>query len=338
MLSKGNYITRANDKLFDISTDNLIHNIKTPNPHTVELIKQLRMVQQINQKRYRELKVKLPYFCTARFSPPYRKIENFASLTYFVLDVDHLSEKQLNVKDLKQTLIKDKRIFLMFTSPGGDGLKLMFRLDEKIYDAGKYTLFYKYFALHFSKQYQLNQLLDKSTSDVSRACFFSYDADLLVNYNAEYIQINDYVNFSNPAEAEEAEMWINQDEQKKQIKRVKEKAQEIDSESLLAIKKKLNPNYRERKPKQYFVPKELEKIESNINKRITDYDIEIKEIRNINYGKKYIFSFENKMAELNIFFGKKGFSVVKSLKRNSSKELCDIVYQICCEYLYSTNN
>jgi hypothetical protein len=337
MLQKGSYITKANDKLYDISIDMFVEHIKNPPPHTIELIEQLRRVQQINPNRYRELKVKLPYICAARFHPPYRKKENFASAKYFILDVDHLSEKKLNPHALKEKLKNDNQIFLMFESPSGDGLKILFRFNEKVFDAGKYTLFYKYFAINFSKKYQLNQLLDKTTSDVSRACFFSYDPHLRINHNAEWININDYINFSNPAEAEEAEQWLKEDKQKEQITEAKIQKNQIDNDSLLAIKKKLNPNYREKKPKNYFVPKVLEKIEKDITANVEKYSIRVQEIRNINYGKKYIFAYENKIAELNIFFGKKGYSVVKSTKRGTSEELCDIVFQLCCEYLYSDN-
>ena len=56
-------------------------------------------------------------------------------------------------------------------------------------------------------------------------------------------------------------------------------------------------------------------------------------VNNINYGKKMVFVINNIWAEINIFYGKKGFSVVKTPKHGSNSELADIVQKILCELL-----
>ena len=66
---------------------------------------------------------------------------------------------------------------MAFCSPGADGLKLLFRLEEKCEDEALFSAFYKQFALTFSQKYQLEGVIDTQTSDVTRACFMSYDPE-----------------------------------------------------------------------------------------------------------------------------------------------------------------
>ena len=83
---------------------------------------------------------------------------------------------------------------LCFLSPSEDGLKVLFRLKERCYDTGIYTLFYKAFVTSFSSQYQLEQVLDGRTCDVCRACFISADAYAFYQTDAIPIALEAFVN------------------------------------------------------------------------------------------------------------------------------------------------
>lgn len=95
----------------------------------------------------------------------------------------------------------DNRVVLCFVSPGEDGLKVLFRLKERCYDAGLYSLFYKIFVHDFAQQYNFQQVIDAKTCDVTRACFISVDADAYFNADATPIDLKAYADVDNPTSA-----------------------------------------------------------------------------------------------------------------------------------------
>jgi hypothetical protein len=101
--------------------------------------------------------------------------------------------KDLNVETVKNRIRDDERVLLSFASPSEDGVKLMFRLCERCYDSGLFSVFYKEFLRRFSEQYQLEQVTDKRTSDVTRACFLSVDRNAYFNSNCEPVDMGLYV-------------------------------------------------------------------------------------------------------------------------------------------------
>lgn len=332
-LSVGKNITQKQDKLFKIPFEHLVHSIKKPKTEIAEKIKQLRTIQNISVQEYRKLKVHLPYVVAAQFNPPYRLSANFTFTQHFILDIDHFSDDGKDINELKHQLKSDPNIKLIFVSPGGNGLKVFFELSEKCYDKAKYSLFYKTFALQFAGQYNLKQSIDLSTSDVTRACFISYDADLYYNPDNLPLIMSDFLDFNQLSEIRKQEKQLENIE-KKQEKTKPQVLNPIDDEKLLEIKKKLNPNIRTRKPKQIYVPPELEKIIDDVEQLVNKHQISIEKISNIHYGKKFNFVLDNKKAEINLFYGKKGFTVVKSPKSGTNPELNDICYQLLCSIFY----
>jgi len=82
------------------------------------------------------------------------------------------------------------------------------------------------------------------------------------------------------------------------------------------------------------VPPELEKIIDDVEQLVNKHQIKVEKISNIHYGKKFNFVLDNKKAEINLFYGKKGFTVVKSPKSGTHHELNDICYQLLCSIFY----
>lgn len=151
MLQIGKSITSANDPLKIISVEDFYKMISCPSPELISKMHQLRILSTIDFKKYQDMKKMLPYITCGIFSPPYRRTQNFGSISQFIIDLDHLSEKEINISVLKEKLSKDDRIEMIFVSPGGDGLKILFRLSEKCYDPVKYNIFYKLFISQFSQ-------------------------------------------------------------------------------------------------------------------------------------------------------------------------------------------
>ena len=347
MITAGKNIKERNDQLQTLNVERLYRGLVNPKQEIVSKINQLRKVQTVSKESYRRQKTNLPYVCCGIFKPPHRRTENFAHISHFILDIDHLSEKQLDINTLREKLKQDPRVELIFVSPGGDGLKLFFRLSEKCFDPGKYSTFYRAFATAFAHQYNIDQVVDKVTSDVTRACFISYDPDAYFNPNPETIDINKYIDFENISAI--AEMEKEYERQQAELKKVKKEQKpedtnteetpkvskdiKIEEDKLLEIKKKLGVKVpKDKPPKIIYVPDELNQVLDKVTKHIEENGIKIDSITDIHYGKKFRFSIDEiRWVEINLHYGKRGFSVVITPKSGSNLELAEVCKQLMCE-------
>ena len=329
MLSIGKHITAMNDPLTRIELSRVVDLVSGQHGNLASLISQLRMVNTLDAKQYSQLKIRLPYLVCGLFTPPFRKIVNLSRSHNFILDLDHLAEKELNPEVLKQQLAADQRVAMAFVSPGGDGLKILFNFAEPCYDAARYSIFYKTFARKFSDQYQLLQVIDPRTSDVSRACFLSHDPSLYVNHNAEPVSIDAFVDFDNLHETKVLERRLKEQEREEAVDVVKEKKQ-LPADTLKEIREKLNPNIRLREEKKVFVPDEIDMVMGKVAEALSNVGIQLLGSENIHYGRKIKVGLGNLWAEVNLFYGKKGYSAVKTPKRGSNEELADIAHRLIC--------
>lgn len=327
MIQAGKNITQQGDIMQKITVEQLYNSLIKPKAEIYNQIQQLRIIKTIDADKYRKLKVQLPYFTAGIFNPPIRKTENFAWIKYLVLDFDHINEKGLDVNTLKNKLITDNRIVLIFVSPGNDGLKIIFELSEKCYDTAKYSMFYKIFAKSFAMQYGLEQVVDSRTSDVTRACFISCDETAYYNPLATNLEMKNFIDFDNYSELTEAKaelkLW---DKEMKENNSLEVKVNELTTDLLSEIKGKLNPKFV--KQKNIFVPEELELTLERIKHRLNELGLKLEKIESIHYGKKLVIGIDHRWAEINVFYGKKGFSVVKTTKSGSNAELAEVAKDV----------
>lgn len=336
-LQLGQNIVSANDPLKRITPQELFNTIAKPQQGLLSKINQLRTVLVLDKKRYQALKKMLPYVTCGVFNPQYRRTENFASISCFMVDIDHLSQKNIDIHELKSRLKRDDSIHLMFTSPSNDGLKLLFLLKQKCFDHAKYSIFYKVFIAQFSTKHNLAQVVDRVTSDVTRACFLSVDEDAWFNPFASTVDMDAYVDFNNERELHSLQQKAEQTLQKPVDE--KDGAEIIDKQALPVdvlqqIKEKLNPNVRLRREKQIVVPEELVEAEKTVKERMEELGIEVKKVESINYGKKFVFSLEHRTAQLNLHYGQKGFKIVRQPINGADPELTDVSYQVLCQIFY----
>jgi tetratricopeptide (TPR) repeat protein len=327
-MQTGKNITQRDDMLENIEPQTLIGLIKSPEPEIAALVARLRLIHTVDAKQYGILKKQLPYIVCGVFNPPFRKIDNFGYCEYFMLDIDHISDKALAIGALKDKLVTDSRVVMCFVSPSEDGLKVLFRLSEKCYDAGKYSLFYKLFLMAFSAQYGLEQVVDSRTSDVSRACFLSHDPDAYFNPVAEPVRMDDFVDFDNPFEIKDLEFELKESQKSNPVPLplVPAPQKEPDADALAFIKERLNAKKTAvRQKPQVYVPEQLNEILEKLTEYIREAGITVEEIINISYGKKFKLRAGLSQAEINLFFGKKGFSVVKSPRQNTSGQLNELM-------------
>lgn len=85
-----------------------------------------------------------------------------------------------NMQKVKEEIVKDEHVFMAFISPSG-GLKVVVRIPEIKEDA-RYKILYNQIIRKFSK---FKVTADKSTKDIARLCYLSYDPDVYLNTDAK---------------------------------------------------------------------------------------------------------------------------------------------------------
>ena len=328
MISVGQFITQANDPLQRVDWNHVIQRITNPSPELVSRIAQLRQIRMLDEKQYRKQKTSLPYFCCGVFHPSVRRRDNFAEIDSFVLDFDHFSGDGMEKSQAFDRLKLDPMVKFLFTSPGGDGLKAAFVLDKPCKDFELYTYFYKSFLQQFAQRHGLEQYADYVTHDVTRATFLSADSEAYINPQPEPVILEQYVSL------EKIDQGI-----EKAFETLKKEfgsaAPEgailpvVNDETLALIKQKLNPNYRPKnKEKNFFVPDEINVLMPYVIESLKDQRISVSEVKPIQYGKQLRVEVDHLWAELNIFYGKRGFSVVKTTKSGSNSDLATLSCQL----------
>ena len=336
MLLFGTNIQSAADELKKVQEEYLYNSLRNPKPTIAATIQQLRIVYSMDAKAYVQLKRRLPYFVCGQFNPPFRRKENFAYTESFILDFDHLSSKQLSMKTIRDNIVKDEQVMMCFTSPSEDGLKVMFRLKERCYDAGLYSIFYKAFAATFAMRHNLTQVTDSKTSDVARACFISIDPNAYFNPNSIPVDIKAYLDESNPDSL--FNIKHEQDEHDKVTKKSDDEQAPLpkdpDKDILTRIRQQLNPKAQlpvEQHPT--YVPERLNEIIAELKLFIEETGLQVTEIINIQYAKKIRARLGQKEAEVNLFYGKRGFSVVISPRLGTNEELNELLADLIKAFL-----
>lgn len=139
-----------------------------------------------------------------------RNANYYKSSRVIILDVDHISDINLLPETGDETDIARYKAdivgmeddwlynncYAVFTSPSGDGLKLVFAVDKPIYSSKHYKQCWRYIADRYEEQFP-EHLVDKSTSDHTRLCFYSYDPKIIIfknviNLNFLTSQIGNY--------------------------------------------------------------------------------------------------------------------------------------------------
>ncbi len=335
MLLIGKNIKTPGDQLQAYSVEKIYKALTNPNGEIVTLLQRLQQIRIIDPNQYRKLKTGLPYMVCADFFPKVRKKENFLSTERFLIDIDHLSEYQLDISELKEKLKTNPSIELLFISPSGDGLKALFKLSEKITDSAYYALFFKSFCLQFAKEYQLGAAVDIKTNDVSRCCFVSYDPDTYYNPEPVPIIAEKYLTSDSFEAFDQINYEIKKEEsalkiQEKEAGVIKENPNKTLPDDILhQIKIKVGQRVKDPIIKEYIQPEELDAIIESIQEQLAEINVELVSSEPINYGRRLRVKAEIYWAEINIFLGKRnGVTVVPTTKTGSKKELAEMVTEL----------
>jgi len=334
MLLIGKNITQSNDPLVAVTVDRIYKALQNAQGEVATLQHRLQILRGIDVNQYRKMKTALPYIVCAHFHPLLRSRENFVYTRRFLVDIDHLSEYEIDLQHLKKKLALDEKVELLFTSPGGDGLKILFTLSEKITDSGYYSMFYKAFCMRFAEAYQLGAAVDLKTSDVSRCCFVSYDAQAYYNAEAVPVIAADYLPADNFAALDllKTDLKETERENKLALKEQQEVVQpgnrELGDTVLNALKLKIGQKIRTPKVKQFEQPEELQELILKIKEQLESVGALLQKEAPIQYGRQITIKADKYWAEVNIFYGKKGVRVVGTTKTGSNKNLCDMMVEL----------
>jgi len=319
----------------------LYNSIRNAGSQLHSKIRQLQIVRDVDARQYANLKKNLPYVICSIFNPPFRRTENFAYTEYFILDIDHVSSSERSLLALRQDIQKDSRVMMTFVSPSQDGLKVLFKLSERCWDAGLYSLFYKTFARQFAVTYHIEDIIDTRTSDVCRACFLSHDPEVFYNPDAETVNIHAFIDINDVSSMFELKRELEAKEKQEQKQREEStpgqggpiqetNPVEPDDDALDRIKKVLELSKNKPSIKSdIVVPNELEMIIDSIKAMFEQNGLMVSMITNIQYGKNIKMNLGVKKAELNLFYGKKGFTVVECPRAGTNSEL----NRLCSELL-----
>jgi hypothetical protein len=179
---------RDTDTPFHRDVRLILNRIKEGTESTKDLVKRIRLEKRKPERQ--ELKKLLPAIC---FSGTFNKRTDSSLIQHsglICLDFDGYDKSKELLQD-KENLSKNKYVFSVFISPSGNGLKVLVKIPA---DAENHTNYFNSLEKYFNSPY-----FDKTSKNVSRVCYESYDPLLHINENSsiwdlieepEYTEVN----------------------------------------------------------------------------------------------------------------------------------------------------
>jgi hypothetical protein len=151
----------------------ILDRIKEGAGATKDLVKRIRLEK--NKPERQELKKQLPAIC---FSGTFNKRTDASLIEHsglICLDFDGYTKQKELLQD-KENLSKNKYVFSVFISPSGNGLKVLVKIPA---DAENHTMYFNSLEKYFNSPY-----FDKTSKNLSRVCYESYDPLISINENS----------------------------------------------------------------------------------------------------------------------------------------------------------
>ena len=173
--------------------------VKDQTPRHIELSKVLNGIKtggsnkklleaissETNKEKRDDLKKTLPCICfSGKFNGTREDKNLILHSGLFILDIDNLSETEMI--DKQKLFIALPYAVAVFVSPSGNGLKVLVRIKDT-----------KKHREHYLAIMEEIQGLDSKNINEGRVCFFSYDPNIYINYNAtEYSKIKEVTTYT----------------------------------------------------------------------------------------------------------------------------------------------
>lgn len=145
------------------------------------------IISEINRAGHDEannLKLALPPIC---FSGKFSKRDDSGLIQYSQLvciDIDEVADLKSFINEMKDVPF----VYSCFVSPSGKGLKVLVFHDYT--DSTKHGEIYWHIGEELGLTSRSDLKFDTHCSNLSRACYFSYDPKLMINPNAETVKID----------------------------------------------------------------------------------------------------------------------------------------------------
>ena len=147
--------------------------------------------------------------------------------------------------------------------------------------------------------------------------------------------MSEYVQPDNPQAVLDLMAKQKTEERAAQPDKVESSPHDPDKEIMERMKACLNPDAKLLKKKpDVYVPDQLNTIIGNLVSFVEHTGLVVSEVIDIQYGKKLRISMGLKQAEVNVFYGRRGFSVVKSPRSGTSEELNEITADLIQTFIY----
>ena len=162
---------RDTDTPFFRPVDKILERIK--NGATKELVKKIRLEKSKSERN--EMKKNLPAIC---FSGTFNKRLDSSILEHsglICLDFDGYDKQKVLLQD-KENLSRNKYVYAVFISPSGNGLKVLVKIPN---DPENHQNYFNSLEKYFDSPY-----FDKTSKNLSRVCYESYDPLIHINENS----------------------------------------------------------------------------------------------------------------------------------------------------------
>lgn len=291
--------------LTEIGLEEIYDKVREGHDGLGEQTKILRKVRNMDVSRYSMMKVNLPFFTCSIFNPAFRGINNFNEAEGLIIDIDW---KKPDFLPIELTLRSDPRIVFSYRSPGGEGLKLVFAFENTIKNVEDYIRCYKDLVHAFGKEYEILDAIDFKNSDVSRISFLCHDPE--AKYNTDFI----------PIAFPETNSVI--------------KALEIDLKDdglnpgvyqKILAKLEMRPKIKKQELPEHLGVTYLLPV---IKEAFLQYGLIIAGEQNLPYGIKIQVKVGIDMGEINIYYGRKGFSILSTPKKGMNHQLSELARHI----------
>jgi len=164
---------RDTDTPFFRDVRTILERIKDGTSSTKDLVKKIRLEKRKPERQ--ELKKQLPAIC---FSGTFNKRTDASLIEHsglICLDFDGYTKQKELLQD-KENLSKNKYVFSVFISPSGNGLKVLVKIPA---DEENHTMYFNSLEKYFNSPY-----FDKTSKNLSRVCYESYDPLIAINENS----------------------------------------------------------------------------------------------------------------------------------------------------------
>ncbi len=306
------------DTLQPVELPQLLERIRQPDYQLRQTIAHIRQVAPVSDGGARSLKARLPYVCASEFTNHIRQTRHFRAAYGMFIDLDQCLRNEQDYDNLSQKLHHDNRIALFYRSPSGHGLKLLFAFDKPVTATKTYSDIYKVFAYRFAREYGLEQYLDSHTHDATRVSFLSDDAQAWANTACTPVKTAYFAVPQLYDEQVQPAAGTNEPTAQPDTDQPEQKAVAPDYKRIIARLKGI-----EKPQKEYFVPAELEKTMPAILAALAENGLQTSETRQIQYGRQLHIQRGPDKAVINVYFGKRGYSVVRTNARGSNSELAE---------------